>query len=173
MIRRFLCMLTACLCLTAGAQAENAPFAEPSELIRLHVLASDDSPEAQNLKLEIRNVCLRCAEFCLADAPDSETAYMRLNEHLAEFEAACAARARELSYMGAVHAETGSFEFPCRVYGQTQVPAGEYRALRITIGEGEGHNWWCVLYPSLCVLDENALSANGVIAWLKERIGGL
>ena len=58
--------------------------------------------------------------------------------------------------------ETGVFAFPDRIYGELFVPAGDYRALRVTLGEGEGHNWWCVLYPSLCVLDETAYYAGEV-----------
>lgn len=172
MIRRFFCALMACLCLPFGTLAEAAPSAGMSNLIRLHVVAEDDSAAAQTLKRELRNVCLRCAEICIADAPDADRAYMRLNEHLDDFQAACADRARELGYAGSVAAETGVFAFPDRVYGRVLVPAGEYRALRVTIGAGEGHNWWCVLYPSLCALDESAQQTSLVLSWLRERIGG-
>jgi len=172
LIRRFFCALLALSMLCSGAQANDM-----NELVRLHVVAADNSPEAQALKLELRDICLRCAEVCLGDAPDADTAYMRLQAHTADFEAACAARARELGYAGPIAAETGAFEFPDRLYGDLLVPAGEYRALRITIGEGEGHNWWCVLYPSLCMLDETqfasgAAQPSGIIRWLRARLGG-
>ena len=68
------------------------------------------------------------------------------------------------------------FDFPDRIYGAVKVPAGEYRALRVTIGAGEGHNWWCVLYPSLCVLDEadaasaDAPSYSRVWNWLRDKL---
>lgn len=172
MIRRFLCTLTICACLLATSALASSS-AIPENPVRLHILAADDSPQAQSLKLELRNVCLRCAEICLADASTADEAYLRLKKHLADFEAACTLRARELGYMGELQFETGCFDFPCRIYGKTQLPAGEYRALRITIGAGEGHNWWCVLYPSLCTLDESALENNRIIAWLRRRIGGV
>lgn len=169
MIRRFFCALLACMCLPASAFAENLP-----DFVRLHVVAEDDSPAAQALKLEIRDACLRCAEVCLSDAPDADAAYMRLGDHLSDFEAACSSRARELGYSGVISAEAGVFPFPDRIYGSALVPAGDYRALRITIGEGAGHNWWCILYPTLCMLDERQTEmGKGVLEWLKARFGGV
>ena len=171
MKKRILCALLALMLLGSCASAQALP-----EMVRLHVVAEDDSPQAQALKLELRDVCLRCAEACLWDAEDADEAYRRLENHLSDFEAACTARARELGYAGEIRAETGTFDFPDRIYGSVKVPAGEYRALRVTIGAGEGHNWWCVLYPSLCVLDEaDAASADApgcskVWNWLRERL---
>ena len=171
MKKRILCALLALMLLGSCASAQALP-----EMVRLHVVAEDDSPQAQALKLELRDVCLRCAEVCLWDAGNADEAYRRLENHLSDFEAACTARARELGYEGEIRAETGTFDFPDRVYGSVKVPAGEYRALRVTIGAGEGHNWWCVLYPSLCVLDEaDAASADApgcskVWNWLRERL---
>ena len=173
MKKRILCALLALMLLGSCASAQALP-----EMVRLHVVAEDDSPQAQALKLELRDVCLRCAEACLWDAEDADEAYRRLENHLSDFEAACTARARELGYAGEIRAETGTFDFPDRIYGSVKVPAGEYRALRVTIGAGEGHNWWCVLYPSLCVLDEaDAASADvpgcsKVWNWLRERLSG-
>ena len=186
MMRRVLCALLV-FCLFCGfalaepgsvqmASAENGSVYP--ELVRLHVVAADDSPAAQALKLELRDVCLRCAEVCLSDAQDASEAWHRLENHLADFEAACVRRARELGYDGEICAETGTFVFPDRLYGAVRVPAGEYPALRVTIGAGEGHNWWCVLYPSLCVLNEaDAASADApcysrVLNWLRARLAG-
>ena len=172
MIRRlFLCLIVFVLCAPA-AQAVDLP-----PLIRLQVVAESDSVEDQQLKLELRDVCLKCAEICIADAPDADAVYMRLEEYAADFQAACERRALELGYAGEIRVETGTFEFPNRIYGDLFVPAGEYRALRVTIGAGEGHNWWCVLYPSLCILNEEDYAAETVYYsqiwnWICERIGG-
>lgn len=168
MIRRLFCALCAVILLCGGANGE-----ETQSLVRLHVVAADDSPEAQALKLELRDTCLKCAEICLSGAPDAEAAYMRLKEHLPDFQSACMDRAQALGYAGEIRAEAGIFDFPHRVYGRLNVPAGSYRALRITIGQGEGRNWWCVLYPGLCALDERAAEdPTGVLAWLRARFGG-
>ena len=174
MIRRlFLCLLAMALCVP-GARAVELP-----PMVRLQVVAESDDPQAQRLKLELRDVCLACARICLADAPDAEAAYMRLVEHCEDFEAALTARAAELGYTGAIRTEAGVFDFPDRIYGKVRVPAGVYRALRITIGEGEGHNWWCVLYPNLCTLDEidyaggEPVYYSKILRWIGDKIGGL
>lgn len=171
MIRRFFCALVACLCICGCALAQDT--SPTNEMLRLHIVAADDSPAAQALKLQLRDTCLRCAEACLEGAPDAGAAYIRLQKYLPAFRAACEARARELGWDGAVAAETGVFTFPDRIYGGTLVPAGDYRALKITIGEGAGHNWWCVLYPGLCWQDETAGEDPGrILAWLRSRLGG-
>ena len=106
--------------------------------------------------------------------------YMRVpSAHLDDFQRACEKRARELGFAGEITAETGVFSFPDRIYGGVKVPAGEYRALRITIGSGEGHNWWCVLYPKLCVMDEvdyaggEPVYYSKILRWIGDKIGGL
>lgn len=165
MIRRLFCALMALLIFCPGAQAETMPG-----LVRLHVIANDNSAAAQQLKLELRNTCLRCARACIGDAKDSDAAYMLLQARLDDFQSACEDRARELGYDGPVRAETGVFSFPDRVYGDLHVPAGDYRALKIIIGEGRGRNWWCILYPSLCTLDENGAGGGKIIEWLRARL---
>ena len=171
MIRRFFSALVLTALLCGGARAAALP-----DLVRLQVVAESDDPEAQALKLELRDTCLRAAEVCLSDAPDADAAYARLTAHLDDFQAACEVRARELGCEAEVRAEVGVFDFPDRIYGELFVPAGEYRALRVTVGAGEGHNWWCVLYPSLCVLNEadaaGKSDAAGILNWLRVRWGG-
>ena len=168
MIRRLFCILAAAMLLCGAASAREM------DLIRLHVVAASDAPRDQARKLEIRDACLSCARVCIAGAPDADTAYMRLNQHIDDFASACESRAGQLGYEGTITAETGVFPFPDRVYGNVRVPAGNYRALRITIGEGRGHNWWCVLYPSLCSLDESAMDdPESILAWIKRCIGGV
>ena len=153
LLRRLFCILTALLCLCGSACGEMY-----SDWVRLHVVAEGDNAYQQTLKLEIRDECLKCAAACLSGAEDADEAYMLLENYLPEFEQAALRRARELGYAGGVRAETGVFSFPDRIYGDVLLPAGEYRALRIVIGEGEGHNWWCVLYPTLCFFDESSVS---------------
>ena len=92
-------------------------------------------------------------------------------------EAAATAQARALGYKGAVRAETGVFDFPDRHYGAVFVPAGRYRALRVVIGEGAGHNWWCVLFPSMCYPGdlsegEPVRFYSSILNWLRGLLGG-
>ena len=155
MLRRLFCIFLALFCLMSGAFA-----ADYSPWVRLHVVADGDGAYQQALKLEIRDACLECAAQYLWDAEDADAAYMILEQRLPEFQAAAERHARELGYTGPVRAVTGVFSFPDRLYGSVLVPAGEYRALRVTIGSGDGHNWWCVLYPTLCFADERALAGD-------------
>ena len=138
------------LVLTAGAGAEVSADGVPvKDYIRLHVLASDDGEAAQALKLEVRDACLMCARI----------------------------RARVSGWEGGVSAEAGVFDFPDRRYGGVEVPAGAYRAVRIVIGGGAGHNWWCVLFPSLCLGEDCAPGEpvefhSTVLDWLCGLAGG-
>ena len=164
MIRRFLCGMLAAMVLFAGtARAE----VQPGEaLIRLHVIAQDNTREAQRLKLQVRDAVLQAAQALLAGCENTEEAWARLNAHLDAFEE-IAERTAGLE----VTAMTGVYRFPDRVYAGATVPGGEYRALRVVIGEGEGRNWWCVLYPSLCLASEEGYySIFG--RWLERLFGG-
>jgi len=99
----------------------------------------------------VRDACLEYAQILLKDCADAHEAWDLVNAHLKEFSDIGSKAASENDFDGKVHAEAGIYPFPDRQYGETIVPAGNYRALRIIIGEGEGQNWWCVLYPSLCM----------------------
>lgn len=136
-----------------AARAETAR-AYRGDMIRLHVLASGDDEAAQALKLKVRDACLDEARALLADCGSADAAWAAVNGHLSELAAAAGAEALRQGYDGAVTAETGVYDFPARRYGDSFVPAGRYRALRVVIGPGEGRNWWCVLYPSLCMPEE-------------------
>lgn len=177
--RRLLFVLRAALvcALALALPSVSARAEELPPVVRLHVVAEDDSAAAQLLKRELRDTCLRCAEVCLGDAEDVQQAYARLTAHAADFQAACEARARELGYGGEIGAEVGVYAFPDRLYGDVLLPAGAYQALRVTIGAGEGHNWWCVLYPTLCIVnEEDAVGGvrlcEEVLGWLAAKIGG-
>ena len=157
LLRRFFCALlalTLCILFAAPARGEGV-----YDFIRLHVVAPGDTDWEQAVKLAVRDACLEKAREVAAGCEDADAAYAALNAHLAEFQTAAAIAAREMGFVGEVTVETGVFAFPDRVYGALFVPAGDYRALRVTLGEGGGHNWWCVLYPSLCVVDEAAYYA--------------
>ena len=146
-------------------------------MVRLHVVASDDGEAAQALKLKVRDACLGEARGLLADCDSADAAWARINDRLSDLARAASAEARRQGYGGAVTAETGVFPFPERQYGGVRVPAGRYRALRVVIGEGRGENWWCVLYPSLCLPEadpegEPPRLYSALWNWLKGLFGG-
>jgi len=108
-------------------------------LIRLHVVANSDSPEDQAEKLQLRDRVLALLSPLLADCSDRAEAVDIILSHQAELEA-----------LGDVAVEVGTEYFPTREYGSFSLPAGEYLSLRLVLGEGQGRNWWCVIYPPLC-----------------------
>jgi len=156
-----------------GALTEGLSDVPVSEYIRLHVVAADDSAAAQALKLDVRDACLKAARALLEDCGDADAAWDIIGDNVDALEAAATAQARALGYKGAVRAETGVFDFPDRHYGAVFVPAGRYRALRVVIGEGAGHNWWCVLFPSLCIPEGEAPTLrSALLEWLRGLPGG-
>ena len=121
------------------------------KLLRLHVVANSDSDADQALKLEVRDAVLDCAAGYLENVSDVRAAEQVLGAHLAELAGAGQAAVREKGYDYAVRASLGTSHFPTKTYDGFALPAGDYRALRVTIGAGEGRNWWCVVFPTLCV----------------------
>ena len=129
--------VTAC----AALQAQSQRMAE--KIIRLHVVANSDSDVDQAVKLRVRDAVLREAQNVLSDASDAKQA---ITAQLPALEAAANA---ELRRQGS--GDTACVSFPTRDYDTFSLPSGVYQSLRVTIGEGAGHNWWCVIFPSLCV----------------------
>ena len=121
------------------------------KLLRLHVVANSDSDADQALKLEVRDAVLDCAAGYLENVSDVRAAEQVLGAHLAELAGAGQAVVREKGYDYAVRASLGTSHFPTKTYDGFALPAGDYQALRVTIGAGEGRNWWCVVFPTLCV----------------------
>ena len=149
MKRRFLfglaVMVALCAVAQVGAAEEYRILAEDlpvEEYVRLHILANSDSEEDQALKLKVRDAVLDCARELLGDTCSADDAYAILGEKISLVEACARQAAEDAGFFGEVRAQVGVFEFPDRQYGDLLVPAGEYRAVRVLLGAGEGHNWW-------------------------------
>ena len=120
------------------------------KMIRLHVIANSDSDADQNLKLCVRDAVLCRAEDILRQSTDMTEARARLRDSLSDIGDAAA---QELAAQGSGYSVSVALEdteFPRKTYDGFALPAGEYLALRVVIGAGEGRNWWCVVYPPLC-----------------------
>ncbi|MCL2817112.1 MAG: stage II sporulation protein R [Clostridiales bacterium] len=128
----------------------NVPAAD--SLIRLHVIANSDSPYDQEVKLLVRDKVIEVLESALAGVSGKEEAAAVIGQNLGLIEEACREVLAGLADYG-VRAGLGEAEFPTKAYGDWVLPAGEYDALRIVLGEGRGRNWWCVLFPPLCFVD--------------------
>ena len=119
-------------------------------LIRLHVLANGDSDEEQRVKLLVRDAVIEECGSLFSGMTDSESALYTVNENIATVEQTAN---RVLSEQGATYTAKvvfGREQYPQRDYGDMSLPAGEYYSLRVLLGEAEGQNWWCVLFPPLC-----------------------
>ena len=122
-----------------------------NEVLRLHIPANSDSPEDQAVKLEIRDMVLREFGGCLADCSELSLAEEQAALLIPDIERRCTEYLRENGFSYSAGAELVTMYFTTREYDSLILPAGEYRALRITLGSGEGHNWWCVIFPQLCL----------------------
>lgn len=122
-----------------------------SSVLRLHILADSDSKSDQQLKLMVRDALLDDSEEIFGDADSLEAAEANAREKLALIEAVAEETLRENGCNDEVSAEVTDMYFDERVYGDITMPAGDYRALRVTIGSAQGRNWWCVMYPPLCL----------------------
>ena len=118
---------------------------------RLHILANSDSDADQALKLKVRDKMLSYTAELFRDAPDKETSMQAVGQHLREIAEAACDEVRANGYDYPVKAEITRMYFSPRHYAGYPRPAGMYDALRLSIGKAEGHNWWCVMYPSLCL----------------------
>lgn len=120
-------------------------------VLRLHILADSDSEEDQRLKLCVRDALLERSGELFGEAADLESAEEAAIEALPEIVDIAENTLRAQGCDSPVRAYLADMEFDERVYGNITMPAGKYRALRIEIGEAKGHNWWCVMYPPLCI----------------------
>lgn len=121
------------------------------EVLRLHILANSDREEDQALKLAVRDRILADTGGLFNRAENQADARAAAFENLGAVEAAARAALLAEGSNAQVRAEVVRMFFDTRVYDGFTMPAGWYDALRVVIGEGAGHNWWCVLYPPLCV----------------------
>ena len=141
----------------------------------LHVLANSDSEEDQALKLEVRDRVLETTSALLAGETEPQAAAVLLNQHLDNIAQTAAQEISAQGHDDRVEVRLEQTWFPTRQYQGISLPAGNYLALRVLIGAAEGHNWWCVVFPNLCLpaVSERALEAStltpGQISLLQEE----
>ncbi len=139
------------LAIAAGASASalHGQKELSNKLIRLHVVANSDSEADQSAKLDVRDAVLSYIEPRLGAAHDRKEAERIISAALPEIESTAEAAACRAGQPGA-KVTLSRENYPARDYGSFALPAGDYMSLRVVIGEGTGHNWWCVVFPPLC-----------------------
>lgn len=125
-----------------------------SSVFRLHVIAHSDSCEDQNLKYIVRDRVLDYMNSLVDSDVSSKDEIMKVvSDNLESFKSIAQNTVYENGYDYKVSVEIGNFAFPTKSYGDIALPAGYYDALRVSIGDAKGKNWWCVMFPPLCFVD--------------------
>lgn len=124
-----------------------------NRLIRFHVIANSDSQDDQKLKLKVRDAVILAMNSKFEGIKDIKESEKVIKENLGEIQKIAQDAVYKNGKKYAVKAVYGRFAFPTKYYGTIALPAGNYNALRIVIGNGGGKNWWCVMFPPLCFID--------------------
>lgn len=122
-----------------------------NDVFRLHILANSDSNYDQSVKLKVRDRVLEYSKSLFESASSKEEAESLISQNLDDITSVAQNELQNLGCDKTVKAEIKKMYFTTRYYDSYTLPSGMYDALRITIGSGKGHNWWCVMYPSICI----------------------
>ena len=141
------------LSLVITAYSENVQTDLQDNLIRLHIIANSDSDKDQAVKLEVRNAVLNEIRNSSENISREE-----IIKNLDTIEKIAKDTLKQNGFSYDVQAVYGKFDFPKKEYKNMTLPAGEYYGVRIILGNGEGHNWWCVMYPPLCVSNDTTVA---------------
>ena len=175
------CLATCCTALWAAGAAHPTDLqraVRSGELLRIHILAHDDSDAQQAVKLKVRDAILEAFSPALTGVESAQQAVQLVQRSLPLAQQVAQRTVREQGYDYPVRVQFGAFAFPDRVYGGQLVPAGTYTALRIELGDAAGRNWWCVMYPPLCFSGEDVAQTGvkfessllkWIRSWKKER----
>ncbi len=134
-------------------------------LLRLHVIASGDTQKEQELKLKVRDAVLTAGADVFSENDGLCEALSKAEENLSLLQKTAENAVKENGYTYPVKLEVTDCYFPTRVYENITLPAGKYNAVRVIIGEGEGKNWWCVMFPPMCLpsAKENEVELSDVL----------
>ena len=157
------------ICLLTGGLAAETQKQLADRVVRLHVLANSDSEADQALKLEVRDAVTERTEGLLKLVSGRQEAEDVLRQHLPELEQLAEEQVRASGYGYPVNVELAVTDFPTKEYDGFSLPAGEYLALRVLIGEAAGQNWWCVVFPPLCTAAASDVAVTALAAGLDEE----
>ncbi|WP_404446156.1 stage II sporulation protein R [Sutcliffiella horikoshii] len=138
---------------TAGASVKNGAMVIPDEAIRLRILANSDSEQDQELKRKIRDRVNEEITVWVEGLTSMDNAREVITGNMDQIEEIVEEVMAEEGLVQSYNVDFGRVDFPTKMYGKFIYPAGDYEAILITLGEGTGANWWCVLFPPLCFLD--------------------
>ena len=143
--------ITLIVCIIATVSFENDCKGIREEVLRLHVIANSDEPYDQELKLKVRDALLQTGENIFTGSEDIITAESKITAKSDVLRHTAEETINNLGFSYDVKIEVARSYFPTKTYGELTLPAGYYKALRVIIGEGKGKNWWCIMFPPLCL----------------------
>ena len=171
-----LCMLTVLAAGTAHAtEKERVDPLQPAiaeKILRFHVLANSDAKDDQNVKLKVRDAVGHMLGQKLKKVTDRAQTEKIVQDHMDEIIETAEKTLHKNGYTYGASARLANVDFPVKTYGDYTFPAGKYRALQITLGKGEGHNWWCVMFPDLCVTKDDKVRINNTARKKMEKLLG-
>lgn len=146
-------LITIYIFISAYNYVEAVSYDISNSVFRLHVIANSDSEEDQNLKYLVRDALLEYMNSITKSATSKEDVIEIASLHISEFEEIAKKVINENGFDYPVKIEIGNYSFPTKEYGDISLPSGYYDALRVKIGNADGQNWWCVMFPPLCFID--------------------
>ncbi len=145
-------VLILCIVYSGSTQKQIA-----DNVVRLHIVANSNTAEDQELKLKVRDAILEHVASQYPDGATREETTQYLKANLPQIEKIATQVLKENGSDDVVQARYGVFSFPTKEYDNLTLPAGMYEAVRVDLGEAQGENWWCVMFPPLCVADAHSL----------------
>lgn len=136
-----------------NAKAQQIQQGIAEQVIRFHVIANSNTEEDQTLKLKLKDYIAGYMQEVLKDSSNIEETREIIKQNLPQIQKKAEEFMKNQGYSYKIQTKLANCHFPEKVYGDCSFPAGDYEALEIIIGSGEGRNWWCVVYPSLCFVD--------------------
>lgn len=156
-ISLIICLSILTICTIAGLRIRRQQALSQqhiaSQIIRLHVIANSDETADQTLKKEVKDQVVTYLRSKMNQAASIQAARRVICQEMDALKQIAEKKIRQEGYDYPVTVSLGTTYFPVKEYGDMAFPAGDYEALRVQIGESKGRNWWCVMYPSLCLVD--------------------
>lgn len=156
-ISLIICLSILTICTIAGLRIRRQQALSQqhiaSQIIRLHVIANSDKTADQTLKKEVKDQVVTYLRSRMNQAASIQSARRVICQEMDALKQIAEKKIRQEGYDYPVTVSLGTTYFPVKEYGDMAFPAGDYEALRVQIGESKGRNWWCVMYPSLCLVD--------------------
>ncbi len=153
-----------------ACHVSNTQSAVAEQVFRLHIIANSDTPQEQALKLQVRDRILADCGHLFLGCNNARDAANVARRNSALLQQTAKQELQRHGVLQPVFVSVETCKFPTKSYGSVRLPAGKYTALNLRIGTGAGQNWWCVMYPPLCLTGDTVLADEETLALLRQRL---